>query len=379
MKPEAAVVIALAKGDARQFREAARSGFDRVATAALAARHQVAPLCGWMWRNRVRGQMGLPDGRLDRSLERALWESYLHHTARNEAFVADVTTVQDAFASQKIEPIYFKGPWLVMRAYPAAGTRPVDDIDIGVREDDYRGAVAALRAAGYSPAGDLPEASSAALRRAHYKRQLRFVARGRRPVELHFRLVNVGLPTVDERWVWQTSREIRVGGRCLRVPGPEAALLHLVLHANQHGFFMLRLLHDIRWSLKSDRNCLDLLALVRRIRELRCGAASYHALALARELAGAEVPDPLLDALRPSALRLLIGSRVWRLAAVRRLEACRGRTEVESTLLYLLEIGRLPEKVRFLASLVAEAGGVRPFAARLRRILAVSPDARDSS
>ena len=43
--------------------------------------------------------------------------------------------------------------------------------------------------------------------------------------------------------------------------------------------------------------------------------------------------------------------------------------ELEAPLLYLLEMGRLRDKLRYLAGVVREAGGLGPFVAKARRAI----------
>jgi len=45
-------------------------------------------------------------------------------------------------------------------------------------------------------------------------------------------------------------------GSRLKQLGAEAMLLHLLVHANQHAFTPLRLLHDIRFALTADQASL---------------------------------------------------------------------------------------------------------------------------
>src|SRR5262245_22296808 len=123
--PEASIVTALARGDGPRLSTAARGAFDPARVISLAACHQVDALGGWMWRKHLHEACGPAGRRLDGTLGRRLWESYLHHTVRNEALIADIANVEDSLASQQIETIYFKGPWLLAHAYPDPGTRPV--------------------------------------------------------------------------------------------------------------------------------------------------------------------------------------------------------------------------------------------------------------
>lgn len=367
MKPETAFVTALAAGNTKGLLSALAAGPDWELVGELAASHQVDALCWWMWRNRINKESdprfnGLSDFLLDR-----LRKSYLHHLLRNDALFDDLAVLQKTFRAHGVEVLYFKGPWMVLHAYPDPGTRPVNDIDLCVREKQYLAAVAALESAGWRTDEAVPSTASEALTRSHYRKQLRFSAEGRRTVELHFRLVNVGPPASEESWLWDGAREVVAGACTLRVPGPGAMLLHLMLHANQHGFAMLRLLHDIRWFLEGNRDDLNMAALYYRVRALRCQASCYYALQLAEELANAAVPSALLVAFCPSAARRAFFTSVWRLKKVRRLEAPGRQIETESPIFYLFEMGRVREKARFIARVIHEAGGLRRLVEETRR------------
>lgn len=368
MKPEAAFLIALARGEVQRAVDFFRESRDGDLIAPLATLHQIDALCSWMWRRHTTGATGLHSSVLPEFVTRPLRHAYLHHLLRNEALARDVTDLQESLAARGVEGLCLKGPYLAFRSYPDPGTRPISDIDLCVREEQYDGALAALEDRGYVPCASPPRRAEEALQRAHYGGQLRFVARGRRPVELHFRMVNAGPPSPDERWVWETRRDLVVGSCSLSIPGPEAMLLHLLLHANQHGFALLRLLHDIRWMIDCEGAAIDWDFLSSRIRQLRFRAGAYHALLLARDLAGAEVPEKPLKEWQPSLPRRKLFSMLWRLPAARRLEAPRRRMETESPLLFLLEMGSVSEKSRYVAGLIREAGGLARFLARLGHV-----------
>lgn len=365
MSREAAFVMGLARGDLDAAGACAREPLDENRVAHLFTTHQVGPLCHWAWRNGM-SDHGVPPDHVPGNALASARHAYLHHSVRNEHIAATIDGLEAVFSERDVNALYLKGPWLAFRAYPEPGTRPIGDIDLCVHPRDYAAAVAALGDAGYEPADEIPDTPDAAYDRAQFSRQLRFTARGRPPVELHFRMINMGPPVDDERWVWDTSREVAVGPAMIRVPGPEAMMLHLLLHANQHGFAILRLLHDIRWAVARCPD-LDWELLDIHVLRLRSRAAAYHALLLARDLAGAAVPQAALDAWRPARLRRGLYAWAWNLSQVRGLDAPRRRMETESPRFYLLEMGTWAQKWRYVRDVVRLAGGTRAFITKARR------------
>lgn len=263
-----------------------------------------------------------------------------------------------------------KGPWLAFAAWPESSARPIGDIDLVIRERDWRGAVEVLTAADYRPVDPLPATGDEALRRAHFGRQVRFAAEGRHPVETHFRLFNIGPPRPEEAWVWASARPLEVGPVTLRVPGPTAMALHLVLHVAQHGFAILRLLLDVRWALSADVDAIDWARFETEVTRLRARSLAWHVLEMAREVVGAPVPAGVSDRLRPRTARRAVFERLWRLDDARALALDRSRAELEAPVAYLLAMGSPRDKLVYTRGLVAEAGGVVPFVRRLRAAIA---------
>jgi hypothetical protein len=359
MTPEAAFVSGLARGDFDTVADAMGKPLDEHRVSQLMTDHQIGPLCYWVHTNSSSSRV--PDALLAQARH-----EYLHHTVRNEHLANTIADINMALSERGVLHLYLKGPWLAFNAYPEPGTRPIGDIDLCVQPDDYRRAVATLIDVGYEPIDDVPIDPQDALRRAHLSRQLRFASRGRPQVEMHFHLINVGPVVSDERWVYDSAISVDVGPTTIRVPGPEAMVVHLLLHANQHGFAVLRLLHDIRWAIAYYRD-LDWQIVDRHVRRLRCTAATYHALLLARDVASAPAPDAVLKSWQPPLARRTLYSLAWKLAQVRRMEAARRRTETESPVFYLLEMGTWSDKWRYLKGIVQAAGDPRELMATVRR------------
>jgi hypothetical protein len=290
---------------------------------------------------------------------------------RNDALAEMIAAIDRALGAAGVEPLFFKGPWLAFRAYPDPGTRPVGDIDLGIPESVFPAALAALRGLGLQTFATVPEDPAGALRFAHFNGQIRLGAPGWRPVEVHFRMLNLGPPGGDESWLQDDPARISVGGRTIRVPGSEAMALHLLVHANQHRFTSLRLLHDVRWHLAATED-LDWDRLVGLVHRARCATVAHASLSLALEVAGARVPVDSLLRLRPSRLRLALYDRVWGTSRARHLEATPAAREIEAPVLYLLEMGTLREKLAYLREILRSAGGERQFLRRATSLFVAS-------
>jgi len=352
-RPEAEFLKALAVGNPYCLDRNLIQQLDPVRLRAVARRHQIDALCYWRW---TQLRPSAPHSSLFSACDdliSSFRDSYCHFLARNDSIKSDLSLLADSMASHSVPFLVLKGPWLTFAAYPDPGTRSMDDLDLCIHEDDYSAAIQALLEAGYLPAHTLPKNGPAALAHAHYRQQLRFVRAASRPVELHFRLLNMGPIREVEHWVWNSTRPLSVGRCTLRVPGPEAMLLHLLIHCNQHGFSILRLLHDIHFAIARDNTILSWISLIERVRSLRCSTSVFYSLLLTQELTPCKIPCTVFQMLHPGSARRLLFELVWRLGAVRQLDARLRKRCLEAPIYYLLEMGRFRDKVGYSSLLLA--------------------------
>jgi hypothetical protein len=83
--------------------------------------------------------------------------------------------------------------------------------------------------------------------------------------------------------------------------------------------------------------------------------SAYFGLQLARDLAGAVVPESWLDKLRPNSLASAVFRRVWNVDQVCRLTAARRKLSLEAPIFYLLQLGRPSDKLRYIGGVVRAA------------------------
>lgn len=211
-----------------------------------------------------------------------------------------------ASAAEGVSPVVLKGAALATTLYPERGLRSMADIDLLVRPEEAPAATDALLRLGF---GRRELYYSDAFNAAHgYHLVFRPSGPRRLAVELHW-----GLASGIERRNRLTAAALlrrtvqqrigRVGGRPgrdARVLAPDSRLVYLATHAGTegHAFGRLVWLADLA-AVAQHSTIEDCLAAALLAQRSRTRVATYVALALARDLLGADVPPLILDLLRP--------------------------------------------------------------------------------
>jgi hypothetical protein len=261
----------------------------------MAWQHRVAPLLYAA----IRSDASL---RVPEAARRRLKQAYLATAARNSVLFRQLKGILEAFHAAGIPVIVLKGALLADTVYRERALRPMNDIDLLIREEDLEEAEDRLGRLGYEAAHD-PETKDVLRRRHHH-----WVFRNAAPVlsgiplELHWRLDPPGSPfRVDTAALWQRAVPARIAGVDALGLSPEDLLLHLCTHAARHRFNGgLIPLCDIAAVTTRYGDRIDWAQLGTRAAEW--GAAPYVAVALnlASELVGAAVPASIPAELRGS-------------------------------------------------------------------------------
>ncbi|CAM2008706.1 nucleotidyltransferase domain-containing protein [Acanthopleuribacter pedis] len=329
---------------------------------AKAEQHQMSAFC-----YQHRRAQGRPAA-MPASVWEALRFEWLHHHMRNLKLFQELQEVHAALDSAGLEHLFAKGPWLAFRAWPASGARPVGDIDLVVHEHDAAAVWLVLRDLGYTAESPCPADGAEALAFAHYRRQYRFFATGRRPLELHFRLVNMGPPSKGEPWLWQGRRLATFEGGVLPVPSPTCMLFHLLLHANQHGYAVLRLFLDIRFHLDHAGAEVDNDLFQRLMRRYHLTCSFHFTLHLTRHLTALTLPETLTLP-RPNFLQRWRFALLWSPQRAADLALPRTWERFEAPKLYLAEMATPLGALTYARGVARAAGG---WSALLRQVLGSS-------
>ena len=303
-----------------------------------AERHLVGSL---LWQALLdAGSAGLPPEEIRDTLR----DHYHLCGLRNQVIRQRIDAIYAGCERKGVPLLLLKGGLLAFSAYSRPELRGMSDLDLLVSERDFQGLREVLEADGYLctiPSlrpEDLPWYSQCF-------RQVRFQGRRYPPIEVHFRLFNLGIPAPVEG-AWSDARTYAVGWGTVAAPSPERFLLHLCLHAHQHGFGLLRSFVDIlRWTRVQtiDGPLLAELARSDHLVPTAAFALRYTAFFLDQcDESG------LLERLGIPAWRRTVFDHLWQGRRVRALHAAQRRAEIELPRVYLLGSAPLRHKIRFL-------------------------------
>jgi hypothetical protein len=215
---------------------------------ALAGRHRLLPLLSHTLQTYCPGS--IPDEVL-RHLE-----SSLRASARiNLELAAKLTEVLDAFDSQGVRVLPYKGPVLGSMLYGNPALRPTTDLDLLVRKSDLVRANDVLRDIGFHPAYALNSTQESSLARTDCERM--FLSAENIQVDLHWGIApELYAIRFDEKGLWSRLQVTTWAGRDIAVFASEDLFLCLCQHAAKHLWSEIILLADIAELVRS-RPTLD--------------------------------------------------------------------------------------------------------------------------
>jgi hypothetical protein len=268
--------------DLPAIRAAVALGADLEALAACALLNRVGPLC---WRGLQASGVADQVGEMGAVLER---ETQLRRLQAQMVLPRALELILGPLQSAGLEPLVFKGPALVDR-YPAAGLRPMDDIDVILPAHQHQVGLDALTNVGWTPILDrIGE---------HYDSFLVHRELPDLPVELHWELTawRERANNLRADSLWEQRRPISIAGLPAYGLPPEQELVALAAHAGKpfHHFNRLVWSVDIVVVVQAAGSALDWDQVGALAKGFRCQTVLAVALRHARRL-GADVPDELL-------------------------------------------------------------------------------------
>lgn len=204
-----------------------------------------------------------------------------------------------ALNAASVRPIVLKGAYLAHTVYPDPALRTLNDVDILVLKSDLGRASQALRSDGFL----VNDTFEGLFPKVEHHLPPHYLVRSRVAVELHHLLLSEPHPfTIDTDAIRRRARPSLLAGVEALVPDPSDALHHACVHlafAHRYEVAPLRGLTDIRALIQAHGRSIDWDFFVETVRDSRTAGAVYWPLLMSRGWLGAEVPQVVLDRLRP--------------------------------------------------------------------------------
>jgi hypothetical protein len=277
--------------------ELARGRIDWDYLLLLARRHAVLPL---LYKG-LEAFDGAPE-----HFRAKLRDEFRKNATRNTLLAGEMARLARTFDAGGVPLLAYKGPALAQQAFGDIALRRFVDLDVIVRRRDARRAGGLLRSLGYAkPEGLTASHEEFLLRRQH---NLAYTSDGGLMiVELHWEVAPAHFAAVAVgEGVWERATSVRLFGTEVRCPAPEDLLLALAVHGTKHLWERLAWVCDVA-ALITSQPGFDWPHLLRRARESRVERMLRLVLRLARGLAGAELPEGVIDKADDEALSDLCG------------------------------------------------------------------------
>ncbi|MHB1270918.1 MAG: nucleotidyltransferase domain-containing protein [Thermoleophilia bacterium] len=277
--------------------------------------------CGFLYRNTIKAGVEL----VPTEIQEQLKKYYMMFALSGMRQLAEFIPVAKALEDHGVPIMVLKGAAVVESIYGGDfGLRPMSDIDILVREQDWPKIYELLKKTVFKPAGKDFSAIMPKLTRYDVEAHVQFASTSGSCLEFQFDLLTLGIGMRDVTGVWNRSQESVIEGIRVRVPGPEDQLLHMVVHANRHGCARLKWLVDIVETLQNS-DSLDWDLFLEIARKEKVAPCVYSTLIHIERLFGQRnVPQAVLDQLNPKGYQKFLWQAVW---PQKMLDEFRGRHE----------------------------------------------------
>jgi Uncharacterised nucleotidyltransferase len=261
-------------------------------------RHGVAPLLC----HRLK-QAGVGD-----TLPVEAWQKlqtlYLRSAAINAGLYRNLAEALNYLHTKNIAVIILKGGYLAQHVYANIALRSMSDFDLLVKEADLMRANEFFLELGYR----VTRNSDTEMLIAKYHHLPPLIKESEVPVgiELHWRLERPSARfEIDTEGLWRRAHPAAFAEAQALALCPEDLLLHLCIHTSYHHQFRfgLRSLCDVAETIRRCNNQIDWEQLQARANEWGATKCVYLTLRLAAKLLQANVPDTVLQCLKPKELK----------------------------------------------------------------------------
>ena len=221
---------------------------------------------------------------------------YLQSSARNMHLYQELGKILERLRHDSIQVIALKGVHVAAAVYQNIALRPMEDIDLLVKQTDLLRVQEILVKQGYISSKE--ESSGFCLGLGSAQVHLPMYRKGDSlVVEIHFNIVGPPFSLqLDVEKLWGRAQMSSLQGIEVLTLCPEDLLIHLCMHFSfHHGFDNgIRPLFDISQTIQHYERELDWEQVLNRSKEWGVVKCIYLALSLANKFAGASIPVQIM-------------------------------------------------------------------------------------
>jgi hypothetical protein len=280
-------------------------------------------------------------------------EASRRNTVNNLRLNGELSRLLAVLEQKNIPLIPLKGIYLSNTVYENISLREMNDIDVLAWPSDLQRIADILTDMGYRSMQ--PYDVNNVIRMGHHLP--RFIKKNHAHFELHWNITNPGTSySIEPHGLWERAIPAQIAGRNALMLSAEDMLLHLCLHTSYlHPFtFGLRPFCDIAETIDHFGSTLEWQLLADRAVSQNWQRGIYLALRLAVDLAGALVPDHIMEKLKP----IDMSEAIMETARTQILTDKYFATSIPAPFAKLLESRRFTEKIKIFYNRVFLPGDV---------------------
>ena len=225
---------------------------------------------------------------------------YQSNLARNLFIFSELDRVLEALNERGLDTILMKGACFAQTLYPDPTLRPMEDVDLLCKEEDFPETVRILASLGFRPFQVEHRQRS---QQEFYERT--FFKKGHIlfTLDLHRQFGQRERYPVDYKGIWSRARPLSFGERRAWQMSPEDTLIQLSIHHAMDSF-QLKFVSvvDLRELVQAHGDEMDWEGLVGRAKACGAQTALFYCLLLSAPCR-VSVPEWVLEALKPPWLR----------------------------------------------------------------------------
>lgn len=237
---------------------------------------------------------------------------------KNEYYISAASTltlhhelqkVLEAFHKGNIEVVVLKGAALAETLYSNVTLRPFTDIDLLVREENWKRMRTLLSRLNFAAQGRDFIVLPPKLTKFDVLGHLHFYNNQGINLELQFDLLQLGLSMRTKDKIWQCARRTAIAGIQTSVLSPEYQLLHLCVHLNKHGYRRLIWFVDIAKFVEKTAIDWEKLCTLAKIEGML--PSVYFTLYYLNSFFGKLVSTSVIESLKPNFLKRIVWQSIW--------------------------------------------------------------------